>query len=239
MVSTSSPFTGFVPARGQASFSGLPRHLDRFQRAASCGFFCRRAIILAALTSLASASIAPERPSLAVDLARLSLEDLGQIKVTSVSRKSESLSGAAAAVYVITQEDLRRSGVTSLPEALRMAPGLQVARANARQWAISARGFNDTFANKLLVLMDATEMDFKIFVDPATLLQGLPLPALVSVEGNPNIGSEELVAYEIGHRIKPRRWKRGWLGSQPRIAHSPSWAATCSIRTIGSFRRAS
>ncbi|MDA1274212.1 MAG: TonB-dependent receptor [Verrucomicrobia bacterium] len=94
-------------------------------------------------------------PALSVlDLAQFSLEDLGQIRVTTVSRKSENLSSAAAAIHVITQEDLRRSGVNSLPEALRMAPGLDVARANSRQWAISSRGFNELYANRLLVLLD-------------------------------------------------------------------------------------
>lgn len=109
----------------------------------------------------------PQEPGVAqdqfVDLIHLSLEDLGKIKVTTVSRKSESLSTAAAAVYVITQDDIRRSGVTSLPEALRMAPGLDVARANSRQWAISSRGFNDTFANKLLVLMDGRTLYTPLF----------------------------------------------------------------------------
>ncbi len=103
------------------------------------------------------------RPSTAVDLTQLSFEELGQIKVTSVSKKSESLSGAAAAVHVITQDDLRRSGVTSLAAALRMAPGLDVAQANARQWAISARGFNDIFANRLLVLMDGRTLYTPLF----------------------------------------------------------------------------
>lgn len=98
-----------------------------------------------------------------VELVGLSLEDLGKIKVTSVSRKSESLSDAAAAIHVITQEDIRRSGVTSLPEALRMAPGLDVARANSRQWAISSRGFNNTFANKLLVLLDGRTLYTPLF----------------------------------------------------------------------------
>ena len=98
-----------------------------------------------------------------VDLLQLSFEDLGKIEVTSVSRKSESLSSAAAAIYVITQEDIRRSGVNSIPEALRMAPGLDVARANSRQWAISSRGFNDLFANKLLVLMDGRTIYTPLF----------------------------------------------------------------------------
>ncbi|MSU37091.1 MAG: TonB-dependent receptor [Pedosphaera sp.] len=97
------------------------------------------------------------------DLLHLSLEDLGKIKVTTVSRKSESISGAPAAVYVVTREDLRHSGSASLAEALRRVPGLDVAQANARQWAISSRGFNDTFANKLLVLMDGRTIYTPLF----------------------------------------------------------------------------
>jgi len=84
----------------------------------------------------------------------LGLEDLLSMEVTSVSRKKQRLSEAAAAVFVITQEDIRRSGATSIPEALRMAPGLQVARIDSNKWAITSRGFNGRFANKLLVLMD-------------------------------------------------------------------------------------
>ena len=88
------------------------------------------------------------------DLTQLSLEDLMNIKITSVSKKSQQISEAAAAVFVITQEDIRRSGVTSIPDALRMVPGLQVAKIDANKWAITARGSNGRYANKLLVLMD-------------------------------------------------------------------------------------
>lgn len=101
--------------------------------------------------------------STVLNLLELSLEELANIKVTTVSRKSESLSEAAAAIHVITQEDIRRSGVTTLPEALRMSPGLVVSQANARQWAISARGFNGLFANKLLVLMDGRSIYTPLF----------------------------------------------------------------------------
>ncbi|MDY6974103.1 MAG: TonB-dependent receptor plug domain-containing protein, partial [Thermodesulfobacteriota bacterium] len=87
-------------------------------------------------------------------LKKLSIEDLLKLEVTSVSKKREMLSEAAAAVFVITQEDIRRSGATSIPEALRMVPGLQVARIDANKWAITSRGFNGRFANKLLVLID-------------------------------------------------------------------------------------
>lgn len=88
------------------------------------------------------------------DLTQLSLEELMNVEITSVSKKKQKLSGAAAAIFVITQDDIRRSGVTSIPEALRMVPGLQVARLDHNKWAVSARGFNGRFSNKMLVLID-------------------------------------------------------------------------------------
>ncbi|HXC39348.1 MAG TPA: TonB-dependent receptor [Burkholderiales bacterium] len=97
------------------------------------------------------------------DIAELSLEELSDVKITSVSGHAERLSDAAAAVYVITNEDIRRSGVRSLPEALRLAPNLLVARVNASQYAISARGFNGTIANKLLVLIDGRAVYTPLF----------------------------------------------------------------------------
>ena len=87
-------------------------------------------------------------------LASLSIEQLLNESVTSVSKKETKLSESPAAISVITQEDIRRSGMTSVPELLRMVPGLDVARINGNQWAISSRGFNNQYANKLLVLVD-------------------------------------------------------------------------------------
>lgn len=87
-------------------------------------------------------------------LANISLEELGNIQVTGVSKKAERLADTAAAIYVITADAIRRAGARSLPEALRLAPNLQVAQINAHQYAISARGFNSTTANKLLVMID-------------------------------------------------------------------------------------
>jgi iron complex outermembrane receptor protein len=88
------------------------------------------------------------------DLKTLSVEDLMNIEVTSVARHPEKLQNAASAIQVITQEDIRRSGATSIPEALRLADNLQVAQKNSHDWAISARGFNTALANKLLVMID-------------------------------------------------------------------------------------
>ena len=84
----------------------------------------------------------------------LNIEDLLNIEVTSVSKKPQALSDSPAAIFVITNEDLMRSGATSIPDALRMVPGLHVARIDSSKWAISSRGFNGRFANKLLVLID-------------------------------------------------------------------------------------
>ncbi len=88
------------------------------------------------------------------DFLDLSLQDLLSMEVTSVSKRLQQIKDAAAAIFVITRDDIRRSGVTSIPEALRMAPGIQVGRVNANKWAVSARGFNSQWANKLLVLID-------------------------------------------------------------------------------------
>jgi len=99
----------------------------------------------------------------ASNLADLSLEQLSDIVVTSVSRRAQSLADAPASVYVITHEEIRRSGVTSLPEALRLAPNLEVARADTNQYAISARGFNNILANKLLVLIDGRTVYTPLF----------------------------------------------------------------------------
>ncbi len=87
-------------------------------------------------------------------LSRLSLEELDRVKVYTASRTEQPLAESAAAVYVITRDEILRSGVTSIPEALRLAPGVQVARVSAQGWAITMRGFNGDLANKLLVLID-------------------------------------------------------------------------------------
>jgi iron complex outermembrane receptor protein len=89
-----------------------------------------------------------------IDLTGQSIEDLMNIEVTSVSRKEQKLSQAAAAIFVITQEEIRRSGATNIPDLLRMVPGIDVSQINANDWAVSARGFNQQFSNKLLVLID-------------------------------------------------------------------------------------
>ncbi len=96
-------------------------------------------------------------------LTTLSIEELSNITITSVSRRAEKLSDAAASIYVITSEDIRRSGALTLPEALRLAPNLEVARVTASQYAISARGFSNGIGNKLLVLVDGRTVYTPLF----------------------------------------------------------------------------
>jgi iron complex outermembrane receptor protein len=95
-----------------------------------------------------------QTPSRPPDLAVMSLEDLMNIEVTSVSKKEQKLSRTAAAIYVITDDDIRRSGATNIPDVLRMAPGVDVAQIDGHVWAISIRGFGDRFTDKVLVLID-------------------------------------------------------------------------------------
>lgn len=105
---------------------------------------------------IATAAITPLQASdLSLDdVLDISLEELLSIEVTSVSKKKQRASDVAAAIYVITDDDIRRSGVNSIPEALRLAPGVQVARIDSSKWSVSVRGFSGRFSNKLLVLID-------------------------------------------------------------------------------------
>ena len=116
------------------------------------------ALFLAAFTATAAAQTASDR-----SLADLSLEELINLEITSVSRRAERLSEAPASVFVITGEDIRRAGVTSLPEALRLAPNLEVARLDSDRYALSARGFATTAGNKLLVMIDGRSVYTPLF----------------------------------------------------------------------------
>ncbi|PKD40416.1 TonB-dependent receptor [Methylomonas sp. Kb3] len=97
------------------------------------------------------------------DALELNVEDLLNVEVTSVSKKAQALNDSAAAIFVITNDDIKRTGATSIPEALRMAPGLDVARIDSNKWAVSSRGFNARFSNKLLVLIDGRNTYSRMF----------------------------------------------------------------------------
>jgi iron complex outermembrane receptor protein len=116
------------------------------------------------------------------DLSEKSIEDLMNIEVTSVSKKEQKMSQVAAAIFVITQEDIRCSGATSIPDLLRMVPGLDVAQVDANTWAISARGFNLQFASKLLVLIDGRAVYSPLFGGVYWDTQDVPLEDIERIE---------------------------------------------------------
>jgi iron complex outermembrane receptor protein len=142
-----------------------------------------------ALRCLAGASllafVAPARshtqPSLE-DLAKLSIEELMNIEVTSVSKREQKLSRVSAAVFVITQDDIRRSGSTNIPDVLRMVPGLDVAQIDGSAWQISSRGLNSQFADKLLVLIDGRTVYSPLFAGVYWDVQDVPLEDIERIE---------------------------------------------------------
>jgi iron complex outermembrane receptor protein len=125
-------------------------------------FFSGRHVLIIAIFILFHFSAFAQDNPLA-KLKALSIEELMDLEVTSVSRGPEKLSQVASAIQVITQEDIARSGATNVPEALRLATNLQVAQVNSSAWIISARGFNTVFANKLLVLIDGRSVYTPLF----------------------------------------------------------------------------
>lgn len=118
----------------------------------------------------------------AQDLTELGLEELMAIEVTSVSKKAQPIAQTASAIFVITQEDIRRSGANSIPEVLRMAPGLHVARIDSNKWAITSRGFNGRFADDLLVLMDGRTVYSPLVAGTFWEVQDTPLEDIERIE---------------------------------------------------------
>jgi len=141
----------------------------------------RRLPILAGIALLALAGL-PARAVQTPDLTQKSLEDLMSIEVTSVSKKEQKTSQAAAAIYVISRDDIRHSGVLNIPDLLRMVPGLDVAQIDAGKWAISSRGFNGQYSNKLLVLVDGRTSYSPIFAGVFWDSQNIPLPSIERIE---------------------------------------------------------
>src|SRR6266481_5979548 len=97
------------------------------------------------------------------NLKQLSLEQLGNLEVTSVSKEPEKMQRAAAAIYVLTQEDIRRSGATSIPEVLRLVPGVEVAQIDSSTWAVGMRGFGSSLSRSVLVLIDGRSVYTPLF----------------------------------------------------------------------------
>ena len=136
-----------------------------------CAFTCALAAISLGATCLRRAT-----------LPQFSLEDLMNVQVTSVSKKEQKLAKTGAAIFVITQEDIRRSGATNIPDLLRMVPGVDVARVDHSNWAVSIRGFNNVYANKVLVLIDGRSVYHPAFSGVLWFAQDVPLEDIERIE---------------------------------------------------------
>ena len=122
-------------------------------------YLCASVVGARAETEQPTARSQSEKP----DLTQLTLSELADIEVSVVARRPEKRLQVPAAVHVITSEDLRRSGITSFPEALRLAPGVQVARVTSSQWAVGIRGFASTLSRSMLVMMDGRSVYTPLF----------------------------------------------------------------------------
>jgi iron complex outermembrane receptor protein len=151
-----------------------------------------RLFLVAGLLSagLASTGLASTKPADAGQseqpnsgpLKHLSLEQLGDVEVTTASKEPEQVWRTPAAIYVITQEDIRRSGATSLPEVLRLAPGVEVARMDSDHWSIGIRGFGGVLSSKLLVLIDGRSVYTPLYAGVYWQVQATPLDDVERIE---------------------------------------------------------
>ncbi|HLH06707.1 MAG TPA: TonB-dependent receptor plug domain-containing protein [Terriglobales bacterium] len=139
-----------------------PLRKNKFNFVASSGRILLLGMLMVSQAANVSASGAAG-PQNVPDYASMSLEDLMNQPVTSVTKHTQKVGDSAAAIFVITQEDIRRSGATSIPDALRMVPGVEVAQIDQNKWAIASRGFNGRFDDKLLVLIDGRSVYTPLF----------------------------------------------------------------------------
>ena len=135
-----------------------------FSRGGTVTFPATKILLLVlSLAVLVKQSRGNDNPGPEVPLTQVSLEELGQIEVTTVSKQPVKVSQTPAAIYVITQEDIRRSGATSIPEALRLAPGVEVARVDSNTWSLGVRGFASALSRSVLVLVDGRTVYTPLF----------------------------------------------------------------------------
>ncbi len=142
-------------------------------------------LVFAALVAVVPLAAARAEPPPEADFAALSLEelmDVDVVEVTSLTLRSQTLAETAAAAFVISESDIRRSGATSIPELLRMVPGVEVAQIDANKWAVSMRGFNGRFGNKLLVMIDGMTVYTPYFSNVFWDVEDVPLAMIERIE---------------------------------------------------------
>lgn len=139
-------------------------------------------ILLGGTLQKVRAQVAPGDQSSSEDLKKLSLEQLGNVEVTTASKEPEEVWKTAAAIYVITQEDIRRSGATSIPELLRLVPGVEVARIDSDHWSVGIRGFGSEFSKSVLVLIDGRSVYTPLFAGVYWDVQNVMLEDVERIE---------------------------------------------------------
>ncbi len=141
-------------------------------------------IVLLLLAGLVTESQADPQtiPKADEPLKQLSLADLGNVEVTTASKEPEAVWKTPAAVFVITQEDIRRSGARNIPEVLRLAPGVEVAQVDSDHWSVGIRGFGAVIASKLLVLIDGRSVYTPLFAGVYWQVQATPLEDIERIE---------------------------------------------------------
>jgi iron complex outermembrane recepter protein len=140
------------------------------------------ALCLSEVWSAGAVEATPQAPAARRDLTELSLAELTTLEVTSVSRRPEEWARAAAAIYVITEEEIRRSGARTVPELLRTVAGVDVARISSSQWAIGVRGFTSNLARAQLVLLDGRSLYTPLFAGTYWDVQNLVLEDVARIE---------------------------------------------------------
>src|ERR1700704_6264208 len=148
-------------------FQNRPGDFRRPHRSSICRIAAANAFVLLVLVTLtdqmARAQAKQSNQNPPANLKQVSLEELGQIEVTTASKVPVKATRTPAAIYVITQEDIRRSGATCIPEALRMAPGVEVARVDSNTWSLGVRGFGSALSRSVLVLIDGRTVYTPLF----------------------------------------------------------------------------
>ncbi|NBQ69736.1 MAG: TonB-dependent receptor, partial [Nitrosomonadaceae bacterium] len=142
----------------------------------------KRYLLFFILYSVTNAGFATQNTPLKQDISDASLTELMNTKISTVSRKLQTLSDTPAAVFVISQEDIRRSSANSIPELLRMAPGLSVARIDANKWSVTSRGYSGRFADDLLVMVDGRTVYSPLFAGTFWETLDLPLEDIERIE---------------------------------------------------------
>jgi iron complex outermembrane receptor protein len=148
-----SRISGPIRALTAAGITRKPRAFNRssaslIEPQAACEIMLYVLLTAGAVTA-SWADTGSAEPDGSVALKRLSLEELGSVEVTTASKKPEQVWRTPAAIYVLTNEDIRRSGATSIPEVLRLVPGVEVARVNSNVWAVGIRGFGSAFSKSV------------------------------------------------------------------------------------------